>query len=227
MIKNFLRRILFLNRRPVSTRDKIFASAVVLFFFVAIILGLLIFNSKQAQAPSDEEVQQRGFSYEPKTTSCVDDPQAFCDKVLRPEYSFSVVAPKDWMVSQLNSQTMKISKEGLDCPVTLTLGDNENYVSASGWLGILNPPGKKDPLVRLTTGEVRHLGVKQWPAAILTTNGEFENVKKEVYIPKGNIVFIFRSEVKGLIDANNNFAPSPIKPECEAGLNTLLNTVQL
>ena len=223
---NLLNHIPFLNRRPVLIRDKIFAFAVTALFFVAIVLGLLIFNSKQAQAPSNEQTQ-RGFSYETKTAPCADDAQTLCDKVSRPEYGFSAVAPKDWIVSEINSQTIGISKEGLECPITLTLGDNENYVSASGWLGILNPPGKKDPLIKLTTGEVRYLGVKQWPAAILTVNGEFENVKKEVYIPKGNIVFIFRSEVKGLIDANNNFAPSPIKPECEAGLNTLLNTVQL
>src|SRR3989344_8716318 len=112
---NLLNHIPFLNRRPVSTRDKIFASAVTALFFVAIVLGLLIFNSKQAQAPSDEEAQQRGFSFKTKTTPCSNDPQVLCDKILRPDYKFSAVAPKDWTVSQPNSGTLTSSKDGLDC----------------------------------------------------------------------------------------------------------------
>ncbi|KKR46320.1 MAG: hypothetical protein UT82_C0015G0018 [Parcubacteria group bacterium GW2011_GWB1_40_14] len=224
---NLLNHIPFLNRRPVSTRDKfIFVIGLILAFLV-ILFTLFVIMSKQAVAPAPSgEETQRGFSYETKTAPCADDPQVLCDKILRPDYKFSAVAPKDWTVSQPNSGTLTSSKDGLDCSASLILGSNENYVSASGWVDILNPPGKKSASIDQITGSVVNVGPELWPVAVMTTKGKFANFKKEAYIPVGNVVFILTSEIKGLVE-QNKFTVNPQKVECDKAFDDLINSIRV
>ena len=220
------RHIPFLNRKHVSTKDKIVSAAALIFVFVFISVALVFLLDKQAGAPTEDDIS-RGFSFETKTAPCLNDPQALCDKILRPDYKFSAVAPKDWIASQPNSATIKVEKEGLACPILLIMGDNDKYVSASGWVDILNPPGKKGPFIKDVFGGVIPVGPSNWPAAHITTRGQLENIRKEVYIPVGNVIFILNYDLKALVDKSGNFAPNPDEIVCDKGLNDLLAAVKL
>ena len=118
------------------------------------------------------------------------------DRITNEQQKFAAVAPLGWKASIPNSGTAAISKEDFsECTMTLVLGSNDGYLSASGYVDQLNPPGPKPP-----TEEHRFAGtitVGGWPAAIVTILDKFHGEQKEVDIPLGNMLFIVRMSIKG------------------------------
>ena len=147
------------------------------------------------------------------------------DRITNEQQKFAAVAPEGWEATLPNSGTAAISKEDFpECSINVVLGSNDGYLSASGYVDQLNPPGPKPP-----TEEHRFAGtitVGGWPAAIVTILDKFGGEQKEVDIPRGNILFIVRMNMKGLVE-DNKFGPHPRLSECEQALDDFLTGFQI
>ena len=147
------------------------------------------------------------------------------DRITNQQQHFSAEAPEGWTAVMTNSNLISVGREDFpECRMTLRLGSNDQYLSASGLTEQLNPPGSKPQEKHRYAGTIV---VNGWPAATLTIFGHLEDVTREVDVPKGNILFIAEMKMKGLLNEENNFVEHPRRQECEDVFQKFVETFQI
>lgn len=202
-----------------SRQLKIFIGIVIVTVLAAAVVVAFFFAMDSRDEPGSSSETIPGWEVFPA------DQEGGRDRITNEQYAFAAEAPDGWRAAMLNSTLVGVQREDFpECSMTLRLGSNDGRLSASGLTEQLNPPGPKPQEQHRYVGTIV---VGGWPAAVLTVLGHLEDVRREVDIPKGDIIVIAEMTMKGLLNEQKNFIEHPRRKECETVFEGFLGTFQI